>query len=91
MGSAKTEPVTGPTVTVPAATATLAQARPAPKAPPSAPTSDGPQKMTETRAPSDKTAPTPSAKPPPKADDPFADLDSLEAEMARLLGREKSD
>jgi hypothetical protein len=24
-------------------------------------------------------------------DDPFADLDSLEAEMARLLGREKSD
>ena len=27
----------------------------------------------------------------PKVDDPFADLDSLEAEMARLLGREKSD
>ena len=26
---------------------------------------------------------------PPKVDDPFADLESLEAEMARLLGREK--
>jgi hypothetical protein len=32
-----------------------------------------------------------SAKPPVKVDDPFADLDSLETEMARLLGREKSD
>ncbi len=30
-----------------------------------------------------------SVKPPPKVDDPFADLESLEAEMARLLGREK--
>jgi hypothetical protein len=47
--------------------------------------------MTDTRAPADKMTSTPSAKPPPKADDPFADLDSLEAEMARLLGREKSD
>jgi flagellar protein FliO/FliZ len=90
-GSTKTEPVTGPTVTVHAATATLAQAPPAPKAPPSSPTSDGPQKMTDTRAPADKTTATPSAKPPLKVDDPFADLDSLESEMARLLGREKSD
>jgi hypothetical protein len=30
----------------------------------------------------------PNGKAPPKVDDPFADLDSLEAEMARLLGRE---
>ncbi len=28
-------------------------------------------------------------KPPPKAEDPFGGLESLEAEMARLLGREK--
>jgi flagellar protein FliO/FliZ len=90
-GAAKTEPVTGPTVTVPAASATLVQARPAPKAPPLFPPSDGPQKMVDTRAAADKTTAMPSAKPPVKVDDPFADLDSLEAEMARLLGREKSD
>jgi hypothetical protein len=90
-GSAKTEPVAGPTVTGPAASATLAQARPAPKTPPSSLTSDGAQKIADARAPGDKTNATPSAKSPPKVDDPFADLDSLEAEMARLLGREKSD
>jgi hypothetical protein len=39
----------------------------------------------------DKTNAAPNGKPSPKVDDPFADLDSLEAEMARLLGREKSD
>jgi hypothetical protein len=33
--------------------------------------------------------PAPVAKSPPKTDDPFAGLDSLEAEMAKLLGREK--
>jgi len=32
-----------------------------------------------------------SDKPPGKVDDPFDDLDSLETEMARLLGREKFD
>jgi hypothetical protein len=33
--------------------------------------------------------PPPPAPPPPhKAEDPFADLESLEAEMARLLGRD---
>jgi hypothetical protein len=92
-GSAKTELVTGPTVTVPAASATLAQARPAPKASPSpsAPTSDWAQKANDARALGDKGNATLSAKPPPKVDDPFADLDSLETEMARLLGREKSD
>jgi flagellar protein FliO/FliZ len=90
-GSAKTEPVVGPTVTVPAASATLAQARPAPKSPPPFATSDVPQKMADTRAPADRTTAMSSAKPPVKVDDPFADLDSLETEMARLLGREKSD
>ena len=39
----------------------------------------------------DKANAAPSGKPSLKVDDPFADLDSLEAEMARLLGREKSD
>jgi hypothetical protein len=48
---------------------------------------DGAQRTVEARPPEDKA----NAKPPPKVDDPFADLDSLEAEMARLLGREKSD
>jgi hypothetical protein len=50
------------------------------------------QKANDARALGDKANATPSAKPPPpKVDDPFADLDSLETEMARLLGREKSD
>lgn len=90
MGSAKTEPVTGPTVTVPAANAPLAQARPVLKVPLS-PTSDAAQKMMDARALADKTNATPSAKAPPTVEDPFADLNSLETEMARLLGREKSD
>jgi hypothetical protein len=47
--------------------------------------------MADTRAPADRTTAMSSAKPPVKVDDPFADLDSLETEMARLLGREKSD
>jgi hypothetical protein len=93
----KTEPPTpapgAPTVlpTVLPASAALAQTRPAPKAPPSAPASDGAQKPDDARPPGDKTNAAPSGKPSPKVDDPFADLDSLEAEMARLLGREKSD
>ncbi len=72
---------------VPPASAALAQARPALKTPPSGPAFNGAQKSTDARPPEDKTG----GKPPPKVDDPFADLDSLEAEMARLLGREKSD
>jgi flagellar protein FliO/FliZ len=70
--------------------AALSQVRSAPKAPPPAPASDWGQKTAGTGAPGDKTA-AKNGKPPAKADDPFADLDSLEAEMARLLGREKSD
>jgi len=48
---------------------------------------EGGQKIGEARPPADK--PNPSTAKPAKIDDPFADLDSLEAEMARLLGREK--
>ncbi|MBV9288344.1 MAG: hypothetical protein JO288_11085 [Hyphomicrobiales bacterium] len=50
----------------------------------------------ETRAPTPPAQPLGADHPPPasaetpaKADDPFVDLESLEAEMARLLGREK--
>jgi hypothetical protein len=89
----KTEPPSAPTVTnvPPASAAFLAQARPALKTPPAAPASEGPQKLADSRSPADKTNATPGGKAPPKVDDPFADLDSLEAEMARLLGREKPD
>jgi hypothetical protein len=66
----------------------LAQARPAPRTPASAPAFDGAQKPVDTRSSGDKTNAAASGKAPPKVDDPFADLDSLEAEMARLLGRE---
>jgi hypothetical protein len=72
------------------ASAASAQARPAPKTTVSTTASDWARKAAEARPPADKTA-SRSGKPPTKADDPFADLDSLETEMARLLGREKSD
>jgi hypothetical protein len=89
---AKTEAPAAPTVTtVPPASAGLAQARPVPKTVPSAPASDWARKAADARPPGDKANAAPSGKPTPKVDDPFADLDSLESEMARLLGREKSD
>jgi flagellar protein FliO/FliZ len=89
---AKAEPPAAPTVTtVPPASAGLAQARPAPRTVPSAPASDWARKSADARPQVDKTNAAPNGKPSPKVDDPFADLDSLEAEMARLLGREKSD
>jgi hypothetical protein len=72
------------------ANAAAAQARPAPKPPVSATPSDWAQKVADARPPADKTA-AKNGKPPAKVDDPFADLDSLETEMARLLGREKPD
>jgi flagellar protein FliO/FliZ len=87
---AKTEPPAGPTVTVPAATTAFVEARPAPKTSPS-PGLNGAQKPADARAPAEKMNLASSAKPSPKVEDPFADLDSLEAEMARLLGREKPD
>jgi flagellar protein FliO/FliZ len=86
----RTEAPAGPTVTVPAATAASVPTPPAPKTPPAARPSNGTQKPADARPQADKTNAAPSSK-PLKVDDPFADLDSLEAEMARLLGRERSD
>jgi flagellar protein FliO/FliZ len=63
----------------------FAQARPAAKTP----SPEGAQKFGDGRAPADKPGAASGVKPPAKVDDPFADLDSLETEMARLLGREK--
>jgi flagellar protein FliO/FliZ len=84
------EPVAASTgTTVPPAGA--AQARLMPRTPSSAPAFDGAQKTVDARPPGDKTSDASIDKPSPKVEDPFADLDSLEAEMARLLGREKSD
>jgi flagellar protein FliO/FliZ len=90
---AKTEAPAAPTVTtVPPASAALAQARPAPKTVTLTPASDWARKSADARPPVDKANAAPSGKPSPnKVDDPLADLDSLEAEMARLLGRDKSD
>jgi hypothetical protein len=88
----KTEPAAAPTVSsVPPPNTGLFQARSAPKTVQSAPAPDWARKSTEVRPPADKANAAPSGQPAPKVDDPFADLDSLEAEMARLLGREKSD
>jgi hypothetical protein len=53
------------------------------------PASNGAQQAGDARPPPQKANANSSVKPPPKVDDPFADLESLEAEMARLLGREK--
>ena len=86
----RTEAPAGPTVTVAAATAASVPPPPAPKTPPATPASNGTQKPADARLQADKTNAAPSGK-PLKVDDPFADLDSLEAEMARLLGRERSD
>jgi hypothetical protein len=61
---------------------------PSPARPPS---DNGAQKSADTRSSIDKANVEPNAKPALKADDPFADIDSLEAEMARLLGREKPE
>lgn len=47
------------------------------------------QKFGEVRSFGDKANAGSGVKAPAKVDDPFADLDSLETEMARLLGREK--
>jgi hypothetical protein len=59
--------------------------------PAAAPSEGGPKYLAPARLPADKANAAPNDKPAPKADDPFADIDSLEAEMARLLGREKPD
>jgi flagellar protein FliO/FliZ len=88
----RTEPVgAGTGTTVPPASAALAQARLTPRTPSPASSFDSAQKTVDARPLAEKTNAASIGKPTPKADDPFADLDSLEAEMARLLGREKSD
>ena len=74
-----------PAATVAAASPASAPARPAAKTP----SFEGGQKIGEVRPLGDKPNAASSVKPSTKVDDPFADLDSLEAEMARLLGREK--
>jgi hypothetical protein len=61
----------------------------APARPAAKPTADGAQKFGEVRAFGDRPNGASTVKAPAKVDDPFADLDSLESEMARLLGREK--
>ena len=74
-----------PAATFAAASPASAPARPAAKTP----SFEGGQKIGEVRPLGDKPNAASSVKPSTKVDDPFADLDSLEAEMARLLGREK--
>jgi flagellar protein FliO/FliZ len=79
-------PTPSPAAPAPSAAtvAAVAQARPAAKTP------EGAAKFGEARPPADKASVGASSlKTPAKVDDPFADLDSLETEMARLLGREK--
>ena len=68
-----------------AASTASAPARPATKTP----SSEAAQKFGEIRQLAEKPNSASGVKGPAKVDDPFADLDSLEAEMARLLGREK--
>ena len=74
----------------------FAQAAPAQPAPvaPAAPSHPAPVPNATARPapaapPAPAPPPTPAEKPVLKPDDPFAGLDSLEAEMAKLLGREK--
>ncbi len=68
-----------------AASTASAPARPATKTT----SSEAAQKFGEIRQLGEKPNSASGVKGPAKVDDPFADLDSLEAEMARLLGREK--
>jgi flagellar protein FliO/FliZ len=89
----RTEPPAASTGTTvpPASGAPPSQARLTPRTASSGSSFDGAQKTVDARPVAEKTNAPSIGKPTPKADDPFADLDSLEAEMARLLGREKSD
>ena len=56
---------------------------------PASSSSDAPPRKFEILAPAKNVDPKSIEKAPPKAEDPFAGLDFLEAEMARLLGRDK--
>jgi hypothetical protein len=85
-GPARVGAVVEPRATAPVpANQPPAQARSAAKTP----SPEGGQKLGEARPFADKPAAALSVRPPAKVDDPFADLDTLETEMARLLGREK--
>ncbi len=85
-GAVKEPPARPPAATIAAATVPAsAPARPAVKTP----LADGAQKLGEVRAFGDKPNGASTVSATAKTDDPFADLDSLETEMARLLGREK--
>ena len=85
-GAVKDPRARPPAATIAAATVPAsAPARPAVKTP----LADGAQKLGEVRAFGDKPNGASTVSATAKTDDPFADLDSLETEMARLLGREK--
>jgi flagellar protein FliO/FliZ len=85
-GAVKDPRARPPAATIAAATVPASPpARPAVKTP----LADGAQKLGEVRAFGDKPNGASSVRATAKTDDPFADLDSLETEMARLLGREK--
>jgi flagellar protein FliO/FliZ len=88
--AAKAEPrATPPASPVPPAIAPPPKPPPVARTQPSAPAANGSQPPGDGRPPEQKASAPLIVKAPTKADDPFADLESLEAEMARLLGREK--
>jgi flagellar protein FliO/FliZ len=88
--AAKAEPrATSPASPVPPAIAPPPKPPPVARTQPSAPAANGSQPPGDGRPPEQKASAPLIVKAPTKADDPFADLESLEAEMARLLGREK--
>jgi flagellar protein FliO/FliZ len=88
--AAKAEPrATPPASPVPPAIAPPPKPPPVARTQPSAPAANGSQPPGDGRPPEQKASAPLIVKGPTKADDPFADLESLEAEMARLLGREK--
>jgi hypothetical protein len=90
VAAAKVEPRATPLAApVPTAAVTSAQSQAVPKTQPPAPASDGAQQPGDARPPAQKANASSSVNSSTKVEDPFADLESLEAEMARLLGREK--
>jgi hypothetical protein len=94
VAAAKVEPratLPAPAATVPPASAASAPPQPNAGPQPSAPAPNGAQQAGDARPQAQKANAASSVKPPLKVDDRLADVESLEAEMARLLGREKPD
>jgi hypothetical protein len=90
VAAAKAEPrATPPAAPAPPPIAPPPKPAPVARTQPLAPAANGPQLSGDGRPPAQNANASSSVKAPAKADDPFADLESLEAEMARLLGREK--